>query len=321
VESETRYHPGPDQLALANTIEESLAPLLPVSRLHSSPEESDSTWSSLDEIGIFGITASEEQGGSGLGAVEEALIAMALGRCLASPAVMATMGAAHATPRAGAPALRGRRIAAGFRRGERIVAVENAGAEWVLVREPAGAGVYALDFRTSSLADNRLWLAGLREYAKPGEPVARFEPSQLLRLRLIDAAALAGISQAALDMGVAYAGVRQQFGRPIGSFQAIKHDCANMAIAASCARDQTSFAAVAIDDGREDAALQIESAFWVAGSAALENASRNIQIHGGIGFSDEADPHLFLKRAQLLLAIAGGLEASNRRIADVKAGW
>jgi alkylation response protein AidB-like acyl-CoA dehydrogenase len=308
-------------LALANTIEESLASLLPVNRLHTSPEENDNTWSSLDEIGIFGITASEEQGGSGLGAAEEALIVMALGRCLASPAVMATMGAAHAKPGAGAPALRGRRIAAGFRRGDRIVAVESAGAEWVLVREPAGAGVYAVDFRTSRLADSRLWLAQLREYTRSGEPVTRFEPSQLLRLRLIDAAALAGISRAALDMSVAYAGVRQQFGRPIGSFQAIKHHCANMAIAASCARDQTSFAAVAIDDGREDAALQIESAFWVAGSAALENASKNIQIHGGIGFSDEADPHLFLKRAQLLIAIAGGLEASNRRIADVRAGW
>ena len=321
MESETRYHPNPDQLALANTIEESLTPLLPVSRLHSSPEENDKTWSSLDEIGIFAITASEEEGGSGLGAVEEALIVMALGRCLASPGVMATMGSAHATPDVGAPALRGRRIAAGFRRGDRIAAVANTGAEWVLVRETAGAGVYAVDLRTSRLIDSRLWLAEMREYAIPGRPVAQFEPSQLLRLRLIDAAALAGISQAALEMSVAYAGVREQFGRPIGSFQAIKHHCANMAIAASCARDQTSFAAVAIDDGREDAALQVESAFWVAGSAALENAGKNIQIHGGIGFSDEADPHLFLKRAQLLIAIAGGLEASNRRIANARAGW
>jgi len=135
---------------------------------------------------------------------------------------------------------------------------------------------------------------------------------------LIDAAALAGISQAALDMSVAYAGVRQQFGRPIGSFQAIKHHCANMAIAASCARDQASFAAVAVDEGRDDAALQVECAFWVAGTAALENAGKNIQIHGGIGFSDEADPHLFLKRAQLLIAIAGGLEAANGRIANAK---
>jgi alkylation response protein AidB-like acyl-CoA dehydrogenase len=74
------------------------------------------------------------------------------------------------------------------------------------------------------------------------------------------------------------------------------------------------FAAVAVDDGRSDAALQVECALWVAGSAALDNAGKNIQIHGGIGFSDEADPHLCLKRARLSVAIAGGLEAANRRI-------
>jgi alkylation response protein AidB-like acyl-CoA dehydrogenase len=120
-------------------------------------------------------------------------------------------------------------------------------------------------------------------------------------------------------MAVAYAGVREQFGRPIGTFQAIKHHCANMVVAARCARDQTNFAAVAFDDERPDAALQVECALLVAGSAALDNAGKNIQIHGGMGFSDEADPHLFLKRAQLLLALAGGLDAANVRVASLQA--
>jgi alkylation response protein AidB-like acyl-CoA dehydrogenase len=122
-------------------------------------------------------------------------------------------------------------------------------------------------------------------------------------------------------MGVAYASTREQFGRPIGSFQAVKHHCANMALAARCAKDQTTFAAVAIDQGRDDAAFQVESAVFVAGSAALKNAGNNIQIHGGLGFSDEADPHLLIKRAQLLLAVAGGLEAANERIANSRMGW
>jgi alkylation response protein AidB-like acyl-CoA dehydrogenase len=138
---------------------------------------------------------------------------------------------------------------------------------------------------------------------------------------LIDAAALAGIAGAALEMAVAYAGTREQFGRPIGSFQAVKHHCANMAIAARCARDQTSFASVALDDGRADAHLQVECAFFVAGMAALENSGKNIQIHGGMGFSDEADPHLFLKRARLQIAIGGGLEAANGRIANIRADF
>jgi alkylation response protein AidB-like acyl-CoA dehydrogenase len=119
-------------------------------------------------------------------------------------------------------------------------------------------------------------------------------------------------------MAVAYAKVREQFGRPIGSFQAVKHHCANMAIAARSARDQVTFAAIAIDDGREDAALQVECALLTAGEAALENAGKNIQIHGGIGFSDEADPHLILKRTRVLLALAGGLEAAVNRISDLE---
>jgi alkylation response protein AidB-like acyl-CoA dehydrogenase len=316
VQSAIRYHPSPDQLALASTIEESFLPLLPLSRLHASPTEDGRTWSSLDEIGIFGITAGEEIGGSGLGAVEEALIAMALGRQLAAPSVLATMGAAHAAPTPGAAGLKGRRVAAGLQRGDRTVVVEDRAASLVLVRAPSGAAVYATASVASRPLDRRLWLADLIECDLLGEPVARFDDARLLRLRLLDAAALAGIAKAALDMGVSYAGTREQFGRPIGSFQAIKHHCANMAISASCARDQVSFAAVAVDDQRTDAALQVECAVWVAGSAALDNAGKNIQIHGGIGFSDEADPHLLLKRAQLLITLAGGLEAANRRIAE-----
>jgi alkylation response protein AidB-like acyl-CoA dehydrogenase len=317
VECETRYHPNADQLHLASTIEESVVPLLPLSRLHLSPEESGEVWSNLEEIGIFGITTPEDQGGSGLGAVEEALIAMTLGRCLAAPGVLATMGAAHA---AGAD-LRGKRIAAGYRRAKRVVAVENAGSEFVLVRDADRAAVHAKGSHRPRALDHKLWLASLKEYASLGDPVAKFDAAGLLRLRLIDAAALSGIAQAALEMGVAYAGIREQFGRPIGSFQAVKHHCANMAIAANCARDQAAFAAVAVDDRRDDAEMQVESALLVAGNAALDNAGKNIQIHGGIGFSDEADPHLLLKRAQLLIALAGGLEATNQRVANAKAGW
>jgi alkylation response protein AidB-like acyl-CoA dehydrogenase len=395
VDAETRYHPNAEQLALAGTIEESLAPLLPLSRLHASHVEDAQTWSSLDDIGIFGISVTEEQGGSGLGAAEEALIVMALGQRLVAPAVIATIGAAHArvgvahasaggahgsagvahTPHGasggldkGAEGLRGRRATAAYRRGARTIIVEDAAADLVLLRDGADAALYELGSCVPHTVDDRLWLAGLREVVGSGEPaglaqttglgrasgsgepaglaqatrlgraggpgearsgashglgepIALFEAPQLLRLRLIDAAALAGISQAAVDMSVAYAGTRAQFGRPIGSFQAVKHHCANMVSAARRARDQTGFAAVAVDEGRDDAALQVECALFVAGLAALENAGKNIQIHGGMGFSDEADPHLLLKRAQVLTAIAGGLEAANERIANIKAGW
>ncbi len=320
MERETRYHPSAEQLSLAGTIEESVMPLLPMARLHGSLEETGEVWASLEEIGVFGITLPEAQGGSGLGAVEEALIAMTLGRCLVAPAVLATMGAAHAAP-VGSTDLKGQRIAAGYRRANRAVSVENSGCEFVLVRDADLAAVYATASQTARPLDHSLWLASLQEYVSLGEPVAQFNAKASLRLRLIDAAALSGIAQAALEMGVSYAGIRQQFGRPIGSFQAVKHHCANMAIAANCARDQTAFAAVAVDDERAEAAMQVESALLIAGKAALDNAGKNIQIHGGIGFSDEADPHLLLKRAQLLIAIAGGLEAATLRVANAPVGW
>jgi alkylation response protein AidB-like acyl-CoA dehydrogenase len=318
---QTRYVPSAEQVALAGTIEKSLAALLPRARLHVSAEEDADTWTSLDEIGIFSISTSEEQGGSGLGATDEALIVIELGRHLASPAVLATLGASHAPPSANTAAIRGRRVAAAYRRGDRVVLIENAATDLVLLRDQSGAALYESGTQPSKAIDDRLWIAKLREAALPDQPLVRFGPSEVLRLRLIDAAALAGIAATALEMSVAYAGLREQFGRPIGSFQAVKHHCANMAMAARCARDQTSFAAVALDEGRSDAVLQIECALFVAGTAALDNAAKNIQIHGGIGFSEEADPHLVLKRAQILIAIAGGLEAANWRIANTKVGW
>ena len=322
METETRYHPSAEQLALGSTIEESLVKLLPLSRLHASYHEDAATWSSLEEIGVFGIGVSEELGGSGLGAVEEALIVMGLGSRLASPGVLATIGAALVRGSTGSPSSHAR-AAGAYRHNDRIILVDEPEAPLVLLRDRdhSGAALYdAHAFHSKKPLDHRLWLATLHETTESGEPLQRFNASQLTRLRLIDAAALAGIADAALHASVAYAQTREQFGRPIGSFQAIKHHCANLAIAARCARDQTNFAAVALDEGRPGALMEVECAFLIAGSAALENAKLTIQIHGGMGFSDEADPHLFLKRARLLIAIAGGLEAAGDRIASNQRG-
>jgi alkylation response protein AidB-like acyl-CoA dehydrogenase len=92
-----------------------------------------------------------------------------------------------------------------------------------------------------------------------------------------------------------------------------------MAIAARTAADLVSFAAVAIDDARADAALQVESALYAAGRAAIDNTGTNIQIHGGMGFSEEADPHRLLKRARVFVELAGGLEAAVARVGSLPA--
>jgi alkylation response protein AidB-like acyl-CoA dehydrogenase len=316
-----RYLPNGEQIAIARSLGASLAAILPLSRLQESNGESAETWTALRDLGVLSVSVPEEQGGSGLGVTEEALIAMELGRLVVAPSVIATMGAAHLRPVSGRlPAQGERRVLAGYRRDDRVVFVGDHGANLLLVRDASDARLFAPP-QSFGVIDEQLWSVRLLEAARLGDALAKGGAAEVLRLRLIDAAALAGLARAALDMAVEYAGVREQFGRPIGSFQAVKHHCANMALAARSAGDQVGFAAVAMDDGRVDAALQVESAFFVAGSAAVENCGKNIQIHGGIGFSDEALPHRLLKRARVLVQIAGGLQAALTRIGGCAPAW
>lgn len=319
MEGELRYHPDADQQALAGAFNETIAALLPITRLREIRVEKDETLASLEESGLFTLAVSEGAGGSGLSATEEALILLAVGRQLASPGIIATIGAYPALS-ATVDLSEGKtpRVASAYRRDGRIILIDGQDAELILVRDVDHAALYRSSSADTAVIDARSWLSELNEVSDLGAQLCSLSGRDLLRLRLIDAATLAGIADGALATAVDYAGVREQFGRPIGTFQAIKHHAADMAIAARCARDQVSFAAVAFDQGRDDMALQIESALLVAGNAALGNAGKNIQIHGGMGFSDEADPHLFLKRAQLFIAIAGGLEAAAERIAAIK---
>jgi alkylation response protein AidB-like acyl-CoA dehydrogenase len=117
---------------------------------------------------------------------------------------------------------------------------------------------------------------------------------------LLVSAQLLGTAEASRDLAVSYALVREQFGRPIGSFQAIKHHCANMAVAAEMLSAQLDMAAIAMRDERDDARFQIAALRLLAPKTALANARACIQVHGGIGFSSEADAHHYLKQAHVL---------------------
>jgi alkylation response protein AidB-like acyl-CoA dehydrogenase len=281
---------------------------MPLSRLRESQEETAHTWKALIDLGVFAISTPEEHGGSGLGSIEEALITLELGRRVAAPSVFSTIGAALLP-------FASERVTAGYRRGDRFVFVEDSRANQLLIRNASDAALFERP-TSSRLIDGQLWSCKLLESERLDKPLAEADAGQRLRLRLLEAAALAGLARAALEMAVEYAGIRQQFGRPIGSYQAVKHHCADMALSSRLACDQVSFAAVAVEDSRDDAPLQVESAFFIAGSAAIDNAGKNIQVHGGIGFSDEADPHRLLKRARLQVEIAGGLEAAITRLGE-----
>ena len=312
-----RHHPDTDQRALVAGFDRPLDILLPLARLHHQVGDGAKTWAGLAELGLFGIALGEAAGGACLGAAEEVLLAERLGRRLAAPSVFATIAAAHAdAPHAVAGMVGGTtRVAPAYRAGERVVVVDGADADIILLRDGEAGALHRAAGSNASDVRDRLWMTTVSLDQAPGHRIAALDAAALLRARLIDAAALSGIAGAALDMAVAYAKLRRQFGRPIGGFQAVKHHCADMVIAARAAIDQATFAAIAIDDGRDDAPVQIEAALLLAADAALGNARLNIQIHGGIGFSDEADPHLLLKRAHVHVAIAGGREAATARLA------
>jgi alkylation response protein AidB-like acyl-CoA dehydrogenase len=114
-------------------------------------------------------------------------------------------------------------------------------------------------------------------------------------------AQLVGIAAACTDQAVAYAKERQQFDKPIGSFQAIKHICADMLVRTEVARAAVHAAAVTVDDPEiGDVDRAVHGAKVLAGENALANAKASIQVHGGMGFTWEIDAHLYLKRAWVL---------------------
>ena len=276
-------------------------------------------WKRLGELGWAGLHLPSECGGSGYGLAELAVVAEGLGAELtpgpflpttaasaliaevASPAQRAALlpgladgsvCASLALDGEAGPALGG--VWAGlhlFRRGEDIVVVRGGHAE-------------PLDGLDPSLGAVRLDLAGaLEEAVLPGAvPAAR------RLLRTLAAAEAAGGARSTLDQALAYAKVREQFGRAIGGFQAVKHHLANMLVRAELAVAAAWDAARATPGPEAD--LAAAAAATVAIEGYLANSRMNIQLHGGIGFTWEHDAHLYLRRASALAALAGSPESA-----------
>jgi alkylation response protein AidB-like acyl-CoA dehydrogenase len=139
--------------------------------------------------------------------------------------------------------------------------------------------------------------------------------------RVLDLASIAvanesvGCAQAALDMAVEYAKVRIQYGRAIGSFQAVKHKCADMLLAVESSRSVAQAAAGAVVEGSEDVAVLASMAKAWAGENCWLVTAENIQIHGGIGFTWEHPAHLYLKRAKSSELLFGDPAYHRERVA------
>lgn len=274
-----------------------------------------SRWSMLAGLGWFGLGLAEAAGGLGLSVAEEALLSREAGRHGVTPGLLATLLAAHAAHATGRD-----HLAAGF-----VAGTERAGL--LMAAAPPAPGearpVYLADAEHGGWlvgwSARELWLVerdtlrdrlparGLDALVPMQQATLALERGVLrggaalaLRADVLVAAMLTGLAEASRDMAVAYAKVREQFGRPIGGFQALQHRCADMAVACEAAACQTLWAALEVARGAPEAAREAAAARLLAQRAAEDNAAANIQIHGAMGFTDEAAPHRFLKRALLL---------------------
>jgi len=270
----------------------------------------DRVWTQAAEQGWLAIGLSEDAGGLGLGLAEELMVFRELGRFVTPGPFLTSVLSARVAAAAGDAALveaisSGERrvgaisgsVAVGVRPGDLALKVDEAGGE--LVEVDGLAATKPMDPHTSAAS-----FTGLTTVARADDPTL------ISRGRVLAAAELLGIIEAVRDMSAEYAKVRHQFGKPIGSFQAVKHRCADMAIAAIATVGEVFQAGLYVDADHPDAAFHAASAYVLAAKGAYRSAADNIQNHGGIGFTWEHPAHLYLKRAVVLENLFGPLRAS-----------
>ena len=149
-----------------------------------------------------------------------------------------------------------------------------------------------------------------------GRDAAWLSQARDLALAALAAEQLGGAARC-LDMSVGYAKVREQFGRPIGSFQAIKHKCANMLLDVECGRSAVQHASEAVAGRQPDAPLAAALAYIHCSQAFTRAAKECIQIHGGIGYTWEHDAHLYLRRAKSSQLLFGPPAGQRARLAEL----
>lgn len=286
-------------------------------------------WRGAGELGFFGLGLPESAGGAGFRLSEEMVLLEEAGRALAPGPWLGTILAAHAlADEEEEPCRRAlERILAGELRvalvedeggvplelregsllsGERPRVADAADAEALLLLGPEGilfvpaeTGAVAIEPRPSMDPTRPIARVAFRDapcFALSSEATVA---AALGRAALVLACAEAlGSIDRTVEMSVAHAKTRIQFGRPIGSFQAVKHRCADMALRAEVARAATSYAVVAVRDGAPDEGFQAAAAKVLCANAFLENAADNVQNLGGMGFTWECDAQLFVKRAR-----------------------
>ncbi|MFI0367903.1 acyl-CoA dehydrogenase family protein [Actinomadura sp. 1N219] len=261
-------------------------------------------WSSVAEAGVFAVAVPEGSGGAGPLPVELCVAAEELGRAAAPGPYVETLAAAELLGGMGV----------------------GGGSPW-LPRIADGEAIvslavpHALD---ADVADLVLDADGVER--EPGERATSLDPARrLFRIRgdvpvpgftdlgaLLCAAQQIGLGRALLDVSVAYAKTRQQFGRPIGEYQAIKHHLASALVELEFARPLVYGAALAY--GTPDFARDVSAAKAAASEASYATAKTALQVHGAIGYTDEYDPSLWIRKARALYSAWGTVSQHRARV-------
>lgn len=321
-----------DQRDIQGTARELVAERASAERVreHAEAGTTDTAlWKELGEIGWPGIAIAEEHGGQGLGMVELAILCEELGRAIAPVPFLPTVAAAAIIEQGGSDEQRARwlpDLAAGRARGavaddtgfvvggadaDVIVIVERGGEE-AAVLATAGATVEPIDAIDPTRPAARV--SGGSPESLPGDVAAGVD-----RALVAIAAELIGVCSGSVEMTVAYVKERQQFGTPVGAFQAVAHKCAQMLLDTERARALVSQAAWCADAAPERLHEAAAMAKAAASDAGREVTAAAIQAHGGIGFTWEADVHWRYKRAQIDAVLLGGAGAHRARVAKLAA--
>lgn len=284
-----RFRLDDDQRALRAGVRELLGRCFGRERLRAAvdaPGRLDrELWRTLGAAGFFSLRLPEADGGVGLGLPEAVLVFEEAGRALLPGPLVATHLAADAVP--------------GAAHGETVVtAVDGELVEWLDAADTVrGDARGAVPLRSVDPLTPLHRIPGSRCPAP--DPVAV----------LLTAAEQLGTAGRVCETAVGYARTREQFGRPIGAFQAVQHLCAELLVRAETARAAVYAAAVTADPA------DIAAARLLADEAAVRGARDCLQVHGGMGFTWEADVHLHLKRAWVRARRSGGSAWSEERLA------
>src|SRR5918992_3241422 len=302
-----------DQQAIKRTAKEMLAARFKPERVRELAEAGaydDDAWKEMSELGWAGIFIDEEHGGQGLGIVELVILMEELGYALAPVPFLSNAAAGLALQFAGTDEQKERwlpGIASGEARGTvgmlrdgqaRLVPDADSAEVIVLIGFDGSTSVVeasAAEIEPFEAMDSTRRFARVR--ADGGEPLGGDCFAAGDRIATALAAETVGVAQKAMEMAVEYARDRKQFGRPIGSYQAVSHRCAQMLLEVEGSRSAAYYAAWCADNEPETAPLAASVAKAYASDAGTRVAGASLQVHGGIGFTWEHDLHLYLKRA------------------------